>query len=54
MTDTLDKPQPEPQSWQSDAEREGLPRTNIHDTGAPLLDRDAVLDKSLPNHAKEK
>jgi hypothetical protein len=54
MTDTLDKPQPEPQSWQSDAEREGLPRTNIHDTGAPLLDRDAAIAKSLPDYTDKK
>jgi len=52
INEVLDKLEPE--HWQSDAERENLPRTNIHDTGAPLLDRDAVLDKSLPNHAKEK
>lgn len=30
--------------WQSDAEREGLPVSNQHDTkGAPVLDRDRVL-----------
>lgn len=29
-----------------------LPVTNIHDDkGAPVLDRDAVLRKSYPNHA---
>lgn len=40
--------------WRSDAEREALPVTNIIDTGAPLLDRDAVLRRSYPNHANEK
>jgi len=45
----LDKPE-----WKSDAEREGLPRVNLHDTGAPLLDRDAVLRRSYPTYVKEK
>lgn len=41
--------------WRSDAEAERLPTTNIHDDkGAPLLDRDAVLRKSYPNHAGKK
>lgn len=36
--------------WLSDAEREGLPLSNQHDTkGAPVLDRDAVL-KWNPTH----
>ena len=38
--------------WQSDAEREGLPITNLHDSGAPLLDRDAVIRNSLPDYTK--
>lgn len=29
--------------WRSNAETQGLPRVNIIDTGAPLLDRDKVL-----------
>lgn len=41
--------------WQSDAEREGLPRSNQHDTkGAPLLDRDRILRDSYPNYARLK
>lgn len=36
--------------WQSDAEREGLPLVNVTtDSGAPLLDRDKALAKSLPD-----
>lgn len=35
--------------WRSDAEREGLPTVNLTDTGAPLLDRDKVLARSLPD-----
>lgn len=36
--------------WQSDAEKRGLPVVNKHDNkGAPLLDRDAVLRRSLPD-----
>lgn len=32
-----------------------LPTTNVHDDkGAPVLDRDAVLRKSYPNHADRK
>lgn len=39
-----------PPLWQSDAERKGLPLVNEHDDkGAPLLDRDKVLKRSLPN-----
>jgi hypothetical protein len=38
----------------SDAEREGLPVTNQQDTGAPVLDVDAVLRRTELNHAKEK
>lgn len=30
-----------------------LPVVNIVDTGAPLLDRDAVLRRSYPNHANK-
>lgn len=37
-------------AWQSDAEREGLPVSNQHDTkGAPVLDRDRVLEWN-PTH----
>lgn len=35
--------------WQSDAERLNLPLVNLVDTGAPLLDRDKVLRRSLPD-----
>jgi len=52
INDVLDKL--EPSKWQPDAERLNLPRTNVRDSGAPLLDRDAVLRKSYPDHAKEK
>jgi len=45
----LDKPE-----WKSDAEREGLPLVNLRDTGAPLLDRDAVPRRSYPTYVKEK
>lgn len=32
-----------------------LPTTNVHDDkGAPVLDRDAVLRRSYPNHAQRK
>lgn len=41
-------------AWQSDAEREGLPTVNLTDTGAPLLDRDAVLRRSYPNYVRSK
>jgi hypothetical protein len=44
INDVLDKL--EPVKWQSDAEREGLPRTNIHHSGAPLLDREKVLNRA--------
>ena len=40
--------------WKSDAERERLPVVNLTDSGAPLLDRDAVLRASYPNHANRK
>lgn len=41
--------------WVSDAEREGLPLTNVHDTrGAPVLDRDEVLRRSYPNYVRVK
>jgi hypothetical protein len=40
--------------WRSDADREALPVTNIVDSGAPLLDRDAVVRASYPNHANRK
>lgn len=40
--------------WLSDAEREGLPTVNLTDTGAPLLDRDAVLRRSYLNYARIK
>lgn len=36
--------------WYSDAERLGLPIVNEHDDkGAPVLDRDGVLRRSLPD-----
>lgn len=38
--------------WQSDAAKQGLPVVNVVDTGAPLLDRDAVLRNSYPNYVK--
>lgn len=39
--------------WVSDAEREGLPLVNVTtDSGAPLLDRDAVLRNSYPNYTR--
>ena len=40
--------------WVSDAERLNLPTTNVHDSGAPRLDVDAVLRRTQPDHAKEK
>jgi len=40
--------------WVSDAERLNLPTTNVHDSGAPRLDVDAVLRRTEPDHAKEK
>jgi len=43
----------EPAKWQSDAERLNLPRTNVRDSGAPLLDRDAAIRRSLPDYVKE-
>lgn len=44
----------DPLPWQSDAQKEGLPTVNISDgKGAPLLDRDAVLRASYPNHARK-
>jgi len=52
INDVLDKL--EPVKWQSDAERLNLPRTNVRDSGAPLLDRDAVVRKSLPNYTEKK
>lgn len=39
--------------WLSDAEREGLPTVNLTDTGAPLLDRDAVLRRSYPDYGRK-
>ena len=36
----------------SDAEREGLPVTNQQDTGAPVLDVDAVLSGASPDRVK--
>ena len=40
--------------WRSNAEREQLPVSNVHDDkGAPLLDVDEVLRRSDPNHVKE-
>lgn len=41
--------------WRSNAEREKLPVSNPHDSkGAPLLDVDAVLSRSEPNHTRLK
>ena len=41
--------------WRSDAEREGLPTTNLTTgSGAPLLNRDEVLRRSYPDHARRK
>lgn len=40
--------------WLSDAEREGLPTVNLTDTGAPLLDRDAILRRSYPDCVRSK
>ena len=40
--------------WRSNAEREGLPVTNVHDDkGAPVLTRDEVL-KWEPTHIGRK
>lgn len=36
--------------WRSNAQREGLPTTNLTDSGAPLLDRDLVLRRSYPTY----
>lgn len=41
--------------FRSDAEQRQLPTTNVHDDkGAPVLDRDEVLRRSYPNHARNK
>lgn len=38
--------------WRSNAQREGLSITNVHDgKGAELLDRDGVLRRSYPTYA---
>lgn len=37
--------------WHSNAQREGLPVTNLTDSGAPLLERDRVLRASYPTYA---
>jgi hypothetical protein len=49
INDVLDKL--ESPKWQSDAERDNLQVVNIHDSGAPVLDRDRVLRESYPDHA---
>lgn len=36
--------------WRSNAQREGLPTTNLTDSGAPLLERDRVLRASYPTY----
>lgn len=36
--------------WRSNAQREGLPVTNLTDSGAPLLKRDEVLRRSYPTY----
>lgn len=39
--------------WMSDAAKQGLPVVNVHDTrGAKVLDTDAVVRGSYPNHAR--
>lgn len=41
--------------WRSDAQRQQLPVTNQHDgKGAKVLNIDATLRRTEPNHAKEK
>lgn len=41
--------------WVSDAEKQGLPTVNVHDTrGAKVLNTDAVIRGSYPNHARRK
>lgn len=41
--------------WESDAQRKRLPTVNLTTgSGAPLLNRDEVLRRSLPNHARVK
>lgn len=59
VTETIDQleaqNQPQPVKleleWVSDAERLGLPLVNEHDDkGAPVLDRDKALAKSLPDY----
>lgn len=40
--------------WRSNAQRDQLPISNIHDDkGADVLDVDAVLRKSEPHYAKK-
>lgn len=36
--------------WRSNAQREGLPITNLTHSGAPLLERDRVLRASYPTY----
>ena len=36
--------------WRSNAQREGLPTTNVIDSGAPLLRRDEVVRGSYPTY----
>lgn len=39
--------------WRSNAERDRLPVSNVHDDkGAEVLDVDRVINASLPNHTK--
>jgi len=45
---------PARQPFVSDAEREGLAITNQRDTGAPVLDVNAVLRRTLRDEGKEK
>ena len=47
-----DKQPPAP--FTTDAEREGLAIVNVRDSGAPVLDVDAVLRRPQSNPAKEK
>lgn len=51
INDVLDKLEPR---WQSNAEKENLPRSNQHDRGGKLLRTDEVLRKSEPDYVKEK
>jgi len=50
-----DDRQPLPAPFVTDAEREGLATVNVTtDTGAPVLDVDGVLERSLGDYGKER